>query len=103
MRTITSDEKRPPLIANALQQLVTGRGNNCFSITLDANAATTTVSGKLGIATGDAIFLSPQTANAAAALATTYAIASATNTVTIHHANNAQTDKTFWLMFKEVV
>jgi hypothetical protein len=41
------------------------------------------------------ILLSPTTANAAAALATTYVSAVTQGSFTLTHANNAQTDKTF--------
>jgi hypothetical protein len=47
------------------------------------------------------VFLSPQTANAAAALATTYVQAAdiTKQQFVITHANNAQTDKTFgWVV-----
>lgn len=68
------------------------------SVTLTANAASTTVTIIRAVGMASGVFLSPQTANAAAAVATTY-IAPATMTAdsfVITHANNAQADKTFW-------
>lgn len=81
----------------AINQLIVGRSNAVSEVTLTAGATTTTI-------TGDTInanarpFLFPKTANAAAALATTYAVTTAAGTVTITHANNAQTDRTFHVL-----
>lgn len=65
------------------------------SITLAANAATTTLNDeRIG---GDTkVFLSSVTANAAAAVGTTYFATPTKGAVVINHANNAQADKTFW-------
>lgn len=71
-----------------------GRTNNGGEVTLTANAATTTLSDDL-ITKNSGIFLQPTTANAAAALATTYFDAPTTGSVVINHANNAQVDRTF--------
>lgn len=84
-------------IVDILRQLIEGRSNAVGSVTLTANAATSTVTAN-ACGPNSAVFLFPQTANAAAALATTY-IAPATVTprqFIITHANNSQTDKTFY-------
>lgn len=81
--------------ARAIASLIT-RANAVTEITLTANAASTTLyHPTLGYYAH--VSLMPQTANAAAALATTY-IAQATmakGECVITHANDAQTDKTF--------
>lgn len=88
-------------IANAANAALNGKINSFGTVTLTANAASTTVTDpRVGV--NSAVFLMPQTANAAAALASTY-IAPANHVnktrFAITHANNAQTDKTFfWLL-----
>src|SRR5882724_29447 len=69
-------------------------------ITLRANQTTTTVDksvspGAVNVATDDEIMLSPRTANAAAALATTFIFTVSQSSFVITHASNAQTDKTY--------
>ncbi len=67
------------------------------TITLTANVTSTTYTGP-NVNENAQVFLFPRTANAAAALATTYASISriaGTNTVTISHANTATLDRTF--------
>ena len=83
-------------IVAAVRALCEGRSNAVGSFTLTASAATTTVTAPT-CGAGSKILLSPETANAAAALATTYVL---TTNVTsgqfiVTHANNAQTDRTF--------
>lgn len=81
-------------IATAVNQILKGRANNTGTVTLTANAASTTVT--------DTAFQSdmwpiliPTTANAAAAIASTYVSARSNGSFTLAHANNAQVDKTF--------
>lgn len=88
-----------------IKNLMHGRSNNAFAVTLTANSATTTVtlsSGSLG--QDSLIFFMPQTANAATEFGAGSMYVSArsvqtggtsTSTFTITHANNAQTDRTF--------
>lgn len=92
----TMDEKDFRRQNLAIKQLSQGRSNATGTVTLTANAATTTVAAE-NCASDSVIALMPQTANAAAALATTYVLASnVTNgQFIISHANDAQTDKTF--------
>lgn len=84
-------------IIDRIRDLIRGRSNATGEVTLTANATTTTLAGD-NVNENAQIFLTPRTANAAAALATTYASinrVSGVNTVTITHANNGQTDRTF--------
>lgn len=82
-------------IHQAIRELIEGRSNAVGTVTLTANATTTTVSA-VTVNRNAIVLLSPQTANAAAALATTYVtVAAGGGSFVITHANNAQTDKTF--------
>ena len=88
--------KEPVKFVDSINNMIKGRTENVSQVTLTANAASTTVSNS-NISENSEILLSPKTANAAAALATTY-IPEATilnGSFVIQHANNAQTDKTF--------
>jgi len=83
-------------LTDAVNGLIDGRPNVTGEVTLTANAASTTVTDNK-FESGMVVLLQPKTANAAAALATTY-ITDANKTkgaFTITHANNAQVDKTF--------
>lgn len=81
-------------MALAINELIDGKSNATGSITLNANATSTVVTDRrVGI---DSIIpLMPTTANAAAAVATTYISSRGKQTFTVTHANNAQTDKIF--------
>lgn len=83
-------------IVRAIRDCLNGRSNAFGQFTLTANAASTTVAAE-NCAPESSIALMPMTANAAAALATTF-ITSANITAgqfVLTHANNAQVDKTF--------
>ncbi len=80
--------------AISLQQLASGRSNAVGMVTLRANETTTTVN-DINCAIGSAVLLTPATANAAAASGTWH-IVSANKSFTITHANNSQTDRTFY-------
>lgn len=81
-------------LARALNQVLQGKTNNFGSVTLTANAATTTINDdRIGISS--LILLQPTTANAAGALATTYPGTPGDKTVTLNHANAATVDRTF--------
>lgn len=89
------DEKRHRRqIAEVVGNLMNGKSNNTGSVTLTANAATTTLS-DARIGANSTILLMATTANAAGALATTYFTAFGDGSCTVNHANNAQTDRTF--------
>lgn len=83
-------------INGAIEQIAQGRLNCTGTVTLRANNVTTTVAAPT-VAPGTIVTLSPQTAHAAAAQATTYIKASdvTQGQFIITHANDAQVDKTF--------
>ena len=86
-------------IVQSVIQLIR-KQNAAGTVTLRANQATTTVDksvapGAVNVSMDDGIFLSPTTANAAGALATTYVSSVGQGTFVLTHANNAQADKTF--------
>lgn len=81
-------------LATAINQLIIGKVNTVGTVTLTANATTTTLTNS-HIGADSFIQLMPITANAAAAITTTYISARVTGSATITHANNAQADKDF--------
>jgi hypothetical protein len=86
------------LLARAINALIQGRSNSADSFTLTANAGSTVVLNNLFQSSSVPVFV-PTTANAAAALATTYVSARANGSFTLTHTNNAQADKTFLYVF----
>ncbi len=81
-------------LTDAVNLLSDGRSNAVGSLTLTAATTTTEITDRrVGI--DSHIGLSPTTANAAAALATTYVSEVTAEAFTLTHANNAQTDRTF--------
>jgi hypothetical protein len=92
---VGTQEKDPAKFALAIQALFNGRSNACGSVTLAAGATQTVVSAP-NVASQCAVFLFQKTANAAAALATTYVSSVGKQTFTITHANNAQADRSFF-------
>lgn len=84
------DESHRLLLAKALD----GKLNCTAEVTLEVAPATTTVLSDPRILATSTVLFSPTTANAAAALATTYAVA-AQGSVTFNHGASAQTDRTF--------
>lgn len=87
-------------IVQAIIQLTQGRSNAVGEVTLRANQATTVVTksvhrAAVNVSADSEVFLTPRTANAAAAVPTTYISAVGQGTFTITHANNAQVDKTY--------
>lgn len=85
-------------IAQSVQGVLGGKMNVCLDVTLNANATTTTIIDPR-ISYFNAIHLVPLTANAAAALGTTYVSAQLKGQATLTHANDANTDKTFRVVF----
>lgn len=81
----------------AIRQMMQGRDNAGGTVTLTANAASTTVTAP-NCATGCGVFTEATTANAAAEKGngTLYVSAVVNGSFTITHANNAQTDRTFF-------
>lgn len=97
MQDLPSTSASPRDMVVAIRQLIQGRSNSTGTVTLTASATTTTITGA-NVNENAHIFLSPMTANAAAALATTYASiarVAGVPTVTITHANAGTTDRTF--------
>ena len=81
-------------VVDSIIQLVTGRQNSVGDITLRSDQTTTVVTFQ-NCSKDCRVFLSPRTANAAAALSTTYISSIMQGSFVITHANNAQTDRTF--------
>jgi hypothetical protein len=81
-------------VTTTLRNTTEGKLNAVGDVTLTANAASTTLV-DIRIGPDSFIGLMPTTANAAAALASTYVSSRGDGTATITHANNAQTDKIF--------
>ena len=81
---------------HAINQLIRGRSNASGEVTLTAGVTSTTVTGPL-INENAGVWLFPKTANAAAEMGAggLYAVVSAGQFV-VTHANNAQTDRTFY-------
>ncbi len=77
-----------------INNTVAGKLNVLGEVTLDANAGSTTLNDPL-ITQASFIGLMPLSANGAAALAGLHFAPSVTGGVTIFHANNGQTDRTF--------
>lgn len=89
-------ERDPQRIVDAIIQLVQGRQNSVGDVTLRAGQTTTTVSFP-NCSKDCRVFLFPQTANAAAAVATTYIQRAdiLQRSFTITHANAGSTDRAF--------
>lgn len=87
-------ETNPVRITQSVRELFEGRSNAVGAATLTAGTTTTVVSAET-CGEGSVILLSPKTANAAAAVATTYVSAVTNGSFTLTHANNAQTDRRF--------
>ena len=83
----SSHEKDLSKYARSLQQLAAGRSNGIGTLTLAVSATTT--------ASDSGVFLCPTTADAAAAMATTYLTTVKNGSFTFTHANNTQADRTF--------
>lgn len=84
----------PRKLADSINRIAEGRLDAYTSVTLTAGATTTTITNPF-ISRNSVVVLSPRTANAAAAVATTYVSAVADGSATLTHSNNAQVDRTF--------
>lgn len=84
-------------VQQTINEMLKGRGNQTGTVTLTANAATTTLTDNLLTADSVVVFM-PTTANAAAEIGAGGMYVSARNngSFTITHANNAQTDRVFY-------
>lgn len=90
----TPEDKNIQRIVESIRQLSQGRSNATGTFTLTAGATSTTVSQPY-CASSSYVFFTPRTANAAAAVGTTYVSSVSNASFTVTHANNAQTDRTF--------
>lgn len=90
-------EKNPTRVLQAIRDLFAGRSNAVGTVTLTANSATTTVTA-INCGASSRVFLEATTANAAAERGGTALRISSVGagTFTITHANNSQTDRTFY-------
>lgn len=77
-----------------VNELLKGRANNVGSVTLTANATSSTIS-DIRIKLSMTAVLIPRTANAAAAMTNVYISAVADGSITLTHANTATVDRTF--------
>jgi len=77
----------------SIRELASGRSNAHGTFTL-TTSTTSTIVINANCAAASCVKITPTTANAAGALATTY-IAAANGSFSVTHANNAQTDRTF--------
>lgn len=93
--SVSTTEKDPAKFALAIQQLYAGRSNASGSVALAAGATSTVVSAP-NCAPQCAVFLFPKTANAAAALATTFISAVGKQSFTITHATGVSVDRSFF-------
>lgn len=87
-------------IVQAIIQLLQGRSNAVGEVTLRANQTTTVVTkavarAAVNVSADSEVFLTPLTANAAAAVPTTYVSSVVQGGFTLTHASNAQINKTF--------
>jgi hypothetical protein len=86
-------------LRDVVNNIMRGKINATLDVTLTPSAATTTVS-DARIGGGCGIYLMPLSANAAAEIGagTIWWGAPGNQTVTLNHASNAQTDRTFRLL-----
>lgn len=85
-------------VSTAIRQLASGRSNATGTVTLATGVTTTTVT-NVNCSIEAQILLSPKTANAAGAVATTFVSAVANGSFTLTHANLGTTDRTFGYVF----
>ncbi len=98
MIPLATGEADPLKVSTAINQLIQGRSNACGRVTLRNGQATTPVIAP-NCGKGACVFLFPATANAAAALATTY-VADAdviAGQFTITHASAATPRSFYWI------
>lgn len=86
--------KEPRQIVQSLNRVIEGRLDCYGTVSLAAGVTTTDVEDTF-VSENSTIVLSPRTANAAGALATTYVSAKRNGGFTLTHANAGTTDRTF--------
>jgi hypothetical protein len=95
--SVSTQEKDLSKFAIAIQQLANGRSNATGVVTLATGATTTTVS-NVNCAAGSTVHLTATTADAAAALATTFVPPATVSKqqFVINHASSSLADRTFF-------
>jgi hypothetical protein len=88
----------PDIIQTTINELLKGRANNVGSVTLGAGVTASSVV-DTRITLSCKVFLSPRTANAAAAIPTTWISAVIDGGFTLTHANAGTIDRTFDYIF----
>lgn len=88
------EERDLARINQAIRELIEGRMNGVGTVTLTPGA-TSTVVNFVNCSKDSHVFLSPLSANAAAALATTYINQIAQGSFTINHANTPTVNRIF--------
>jgi hypothetical protein len=91
---LDANERDLRRVVLAVNELGRGRSNATGEFTLATSATSTTVTAP-NCAAGSVVLIAPKTANAAAALSTTFVSAVNNGSFTVTHASNAQTDRTF--------
>jgi hypothetical protein len=96
-RELSFDRAGWQRLVDAVIQIITGRQNSTGELTLNVAPATTTVVSFVNCSKDCEVFLSSRTANAAAAMGTTFIKKSdiGQGSFTITHASSAQSDRTF--------
>lgn len=84
----------PRDIAQRINQLLKGRINSTGRITLTPNVGSTEVE-RPYVSAESTVLLTPATANAAAAISTTYVVP-ISGSFTINHSNSAEADREFF-------
>lgn len=92
--TISQNETNPTRIIRSIRELFAGRSNAVGQVTLTPGSTTTVVQ-SINSSIASRPIITPVTANAAAAITTTYVSSVGKGQFTLTHANSAQTDRTF--------
>ncbi|MFA6134661.1 MAG: hypothetical protein WC869_11665 [Phycisphaerae bacterium] len=90
---LKTEGESPRDTARTINQILDGRINSVGSVTLTASTTTTVIADPRAHVNSK-VLLMPTSANAAAALATTW-IAAAARSVTVNHASATSTDRSF--------
>jgi hypothetical protein len=98
LNLLKPDDGKDSRLFDQMEGVLNGQTRNRGTVTLTANAASTSVD-DARFQSAQTVVLMPTTANAAAAIATTYVSARTAKQFTLTHANNAQVDKTFEYIF----
>lgn len=93
-RTWHDESDHRARLADAINNILRGKTNNVSTFTLTDNSATSVLT-DIRIGLNSMIMLQPTTANAAAELATLYFDTPNDGSITVNHANNSQTDRTY--------